>query len=427
MSTKAGSALRLYRFVCLLASPLILGHLIWRTLSDGGLTYLKQRLGFFHTIPAEPLWVHAASVGEVNTIAPLLSQLMKRYPDIPVLVTTNTPTGKAAVLKLFGDSVTHRFLPLDFSSCVKRFLRHTSIQAGIITETEIWPLLLWEVSFPVCIVNGRLSQKTLRHVDGLFGNTYRLAIRQLTQIFARSDKDADSFLRMGADPKRVSVIGNLKFSTLEGKTPNNKPVETDSLAILPRDYCLLASTHDDEELRIARAWLQEGRQEELLVIAPRHPERMNRIVRKLRELDTNIAIRSRGDTISPKTTIYIADTLGEMNNWFMGAIAIFMGGSLVSKGGHNMLEPARLGKAVITGPHTQNFLDEVKMLNDAGAITIVENEACVVRELLRACTDQEDQRRMGEKAAAAVKTSRDMDSRYLDAITALLEIGSKDN
>ena len=398
-----------YRALLALTSPLVFGYTLWRAIKDGGLLYLKQRFGFAVPATRASVWVHAASVGEINTVYPLLNELKKRHPSVQILVTTNTPTGKSA-LQAKEESFGHVYLPLDYSHSVRRFLLKNKIELGIIVETEIWPTLYGEINFPLCIVNGRLSAKSMRHNRGILYDSYRFATSQLDLILARSEADADSFEQLGVNAGKIEVIGNMKFA--EPESPK-KQISANNDAV--PQFCLLASTHEDEEIQLARAWLSKN-QRIPLVIAPRHPERSKSIQAQLRMLTTEFEVRSQGANLSTESSVYLADTLGEMQFWYSHAAAIFMGGSLVPKGGHNMLEAAQQGKSVVTGPHFHNFSDEVNLLLTAEAIEIVDSAEAAVIALLEAIAHPTDGRLSGQRAKELVLQHKEIQKHYADRL-----------
>ena len=237
-----------------------------------------------------------------------------------------------------------------------------------VLETELWPNLFsvcHSRKVPIVIINGRLSPKTTgtyKWVRKVLGQ-----LLQLTEhIYARSQADHDAFIKLGANKTRVAVVGNLKYSPPAVETVAPPPTE--------REYLVAASTHFDEEIHILRCWMQLDRQE-LLVIAPRHPERSDEILKQLRNVTKSIAVRSRGESIDDTTRVYLLDTVGELNSWFSRAKLVIMGGSFIPRGGHNLLEPAHFGKAVIFGPSMENFREEAQlMLNMHAAIQVASFE-----------------------------------------------------
>lgn len=341
---------------------------------QGGWRFISERFGFFRAAPLQtrPLWLHAASVGEVNAVLPLIRLLYQHYPDIPLLVTTATPTGARIVQKQIPELV-HAYLPLDYGYAVNRFLHTFQPFACLMMETELWPRIYSAVAcadIPLVIINGRLSAKTLERGAWLH-SVYRGCLQNTDKIFARSDNDRAAFIRLGAEEKKVEVMGNIKFSAAaEIQIPDHKnPVG--------RLYVLAASTHADEEYQLARLWQTLNFHHCLLVIAPRHPERRQSILRQLQPLGLEIAVRSRGEVPDANTRLYLADTLGELVLLMRHAEWVFMGGSLIRHGGQNLLEPAALGKAIVTGPYMYNFQQEFETLKTAGAV----QQAADIQEL----------------------------------------------
>jgi 3-deoxy-D-manno-octulosonic-acid transferase len=398
-----------YRAALWLLSPVLLGYTVWRAAQDGGVLYLRQRLGAQLPKLNAPLWTHCASVGEVNAALPLLKALQARHPAVSLVVTTNTPTGREALLAHMGDKVTHSFLPLDFNFSVARLIDCIRPRCALMMETELWPNLYAQCAsraIPLILVNARLSEKTL-NAPGLMRAAYRDALSKVTAVLAKSDADADRFISLGAAPERVEPLGNIKFAA-----PNEDEPRT-CADLIGRPYWLAASTHHDEELRIARIWRELPSNGQVLVIAPRHPERRVAILKQLLPLGLETAVRSRGDVITSDTRIYLADTLGELRSLIAHATMVFMGGSLVPQGGHNILEPARLGRAILVGPHVDSFADEVRSLLAAEAISMVRNDRELGYALERLQADPDLRAALGSRAAAFMAEQADMAQVYL--------------
>ena len=365
-------------------------------LRDRSLRYLKQRLGYFRTTVKQPLWIHCASVGEANTALIFVRAWLKRHPDDSLVLTTNTVTAArilaARASKDKPGQIGHYYLPLDYPLFCRRFLDVVDPRCALIMETEIWLNLFHQCknkNIPLLIINARLSQRT---IDGArrFKHYYRQSLAAVEKILARGEKDASAFAALGADPGKIDIVGNLKNA---GNVPEPLP------DLIGRPYILAASTHKNEEVQAARAWQQAYQHapglsgdtaEPLLVIAPRHPRRGAAIARQLEKLGFGTRLRSRSPTPkdNPKhsPSIYIADTLGELPALICHADLVFMGGSLVPVGGHNVLEPARLGTPQVVGPHTHNFHDEVTALKAVGGI-IEAADGDALAEVFRAALD----------------------------------------
>lgn len=411
-----------YRLALAVLSPAIFAVLLYSARRKGGGTaYLAQRLGRgFPRAGDRPVWLHAASVGEVNAAAPLLHRLLARHPGVRFLVTTNTATGARTVLGKLVPSgngrVRHCFLPVDFRGAVARFLEANRPRCGLIMETELWPNLYAECArrgLPLCLVNGRLSKKTL-DMPGWLRPSIAGCLVQLKRILARGEADASAFIALGAPAESVRTVGNIKFARPAG------PERASETPDPGRPYVLAASTHEGEEKLLAALWKSLNRPAgHLLVLAPRYPERRDAVLRQLRAEGLRTAVRSRGETVTEKTDVYLVDTLGELTGFMPGATLVFMGGSLVPRGGQNVLEPARLGKAVITGPHTFTFQEEIEALRAAGALVCVDNAEELRQALERLLAQPEALQTLGENARRFTAAHADIADKYAAEIEKL--------
>lgn len=350
----------LYRLLTVVLSLLIFNHLLWKSIRLKQSRFLIERIGFGLThIPQHCVWFHCASVGETQTALSLIYELHERNPALQFLITTNTTTGAEIVAKQQQAWLFHAYLPMDWVSTTKRFVNKIKPTALYIIETELWPNLIHSFhrqNIPVTIINGRLSKKTTT-ANRWIKSVYKTTLGLLEHIYVRSEVDRELYITLGADENNVSVLGNLKF------TPPNINNITAQRAT-KREYVVVASTHEDEELQITEHWNALNRNE-LLVIAPRHPNRSEQIINQL--AGNQVAVRSKHDLITEHTRIYLLDTVGELTSWFADAKLIIMAGSFIHRGGHNILEPAHFGKAILFGPHMESFIDEVEVLlsNDA--------------------------------------------------------------
>lgn len=378
----------------------------------GGWRYVMQRLGWVYPQFAQrPIWLHAASVGEVIAALPLLERLRIRYPTAAMLVTTATPTGAAIAATRLPSGITHAYLPIDWRGAVRRFLRATQPRCALIMETELWPNLYARCNasdIPLVLVNGRLSARTLR-ASGWMRDIYHATLAQVTAVLARSETDRAAFVELGAAAACVSVVGNIKFSVGAGQH-DLAPIQ------LGRPYLLAASTHHDEELQLTRLWQDLALNDFLLVIAPRHPDRAKTILDQLATLRLNVAVRSRGDMVTAQTAVYLADTLGELPAFIRGAALVFMGGSLVPVGGHNILEPARAAKAVVFGPYMRNFADESRALLNANAAVQVHEATELSTQLTHLLSNASLCNELGQRAQTLLANHADIADRYLAAV-----------
>jgi len=373
-----------YRLLIILLSPVILGHIIWKSVSNKQGRYFWQRLGFSYSkLPKNCLWFHCASVGEVNTLLPLLKNLHKRNIKLNFIITSNTITGSKIVKQQKLNYLFHSYLPFDWRFSVSRFLSTASPTALYVLETEIWPNL-----FSVChdkgigihIINARLSSKTTTAKPWV-KSLLKTALSKVDSISARSEQEAQAYELLGADKNKISTVGNLKLTT----ALNNDQSTKDNNFSINREYVLVASTHEDEELQIYTLWKKLNR-EELLVIAPRHPERAASIIKKLD--CNNFSIRSKKQPITDKTKVFLLDTVGELKNYFKNAKLVIMGGSFTAIGGHNILEPASYNSTIITGPYMENFKEELELMIDKNAIIQAASYQALDKELTTLLDDK---------------------------------------
>ena len=235
-------------------------------------------------------------------------------------------------------------------------------------------------ALPIYIINARLSDKTTTAKPWI-KSLLRSALSKVSSISARTEQDANAYELLGADKKIISTAGNLKLTTV---LDNHQPTRDKNFSI-KRKYILVASTHDDEELQIYTIW-KKLRRDELLIIAPRHPERAASITKRL--ACDNISIRSKDQTITDQTKIYMLDTVGELKNYFNNSELVIMGGSFTPVGGHNILEPASYGTAVITGPYMENFKEELSLMKNNDAIIQVDSYQSLEKELAMLLDDE---------------------------------------
>lgn len=402
----------IYRLLLILFSPLIALHALYKGVRFNSPAYLMQRLGFgFSGLPKNCHWLHCASVGETIAALPLIEELRRRKPEQCFLITTNTVTGAAIVQRQRRSRpwLQHCFLPIDWRSAISRFLRDVQPSQLTIIETELWPNLIelcHRHDLTIKIANGRLSTRTT-HSNRWLRSVYAKILAYLDHCYARSQADADAYIELGVPKERVSLIGNLKFAAPSLTIENQNQTE--------RDYVLIASTHDDEEAQIARVWLTLQRNE-LLVIAPRHPERSNDILRQLQQYSSQIARRSKNEAIDANTKIYLLDTVGELMGWLHDAKLVVMGGSFIERGGHNILEAAHFGKGVLFGPSMTHFAEEsAYLLQQQAAIqcTDVEQLQVEMRDLLN---DAEKLKSLNQNASHAMQQFASVVDDYADRL-----------
>lgn len=398
-----------YQLLLFSLVPVFFWLSIKHVLNNRNSEYLWQRLGMKLPSINQPIWFHCASVGEVITAIPLINLYNEKFPDRQILVTTNTVTG-ANICKKKLPFVTHSFLPLDYRLITQRFLRKVQPESLIILETELWPNLfqLCHVNnIPINIINGRLSQRSL-NTSSWTQRLYKKTLQHVSHVYCRSDNDATAYKTLGATKKQVEVIGNLKFSI---------PLETVDLEnLINRPYALAASTHAGEEKKIVAAWNKANHKDLLLVIAPRHPERKDAVLRDIEPLSKGIKIRSLKESITNTTKIYIADTLGELNALFQHAEFVIMGGSFVAKGGHNILEPAALSKAILYGPSMNNFIAEDLLFRKYNAAVQASGEQQTTDCINLLISDIEKREILGKNARKLIENNNNIAEIYFDKL-----------
>lgn len=410
-----------YRLILRLLAPAILLFNAWQALRARQSRLFFQRLALRIPQPqGRPLWLHAASVGEVIAAQALVYQLRAQFPHIPLVISTTTATGAHMAASRLPAEVQHFYFPVDCPSVMRRLLNRLQPRALLIMETELWPNLMLAAAkrhIPLLIINGRLSHRTLQAAAWV-KRLLRLGLQGVTAVLARSKQDAENYLTLGAAHQRVQTLGNIKFALTPGRQPP-APIA------LSRPYVLAASTHDDEELQLARLWQDRKLAAEftrLLVIAPRHPQRCEAILKQLETLQLKLAVRSRNDIVDEHTQIYLADTLGELEGFMAGADVVFMGGSLVAHGGQNILEPARLGKPIMFGPHMHNFSEETALLLGQRAALQVKDHHELADALQYWLREPALAAEYGQRARQVMAQQGDILSHYVAAISGLCEL-----
>jgi 3-deoxy-D-manno-octulosonic-acid transferase len=373
------------------------------------------------------LWVHAVSVGETLAAVPMIERLLADYPDTPLLVTTTTPTGSERVKALFGDRVTHVYCPWEVPSALNRFLKAFDPKTVIVLETELWPNLCAAVKrhgAKLMLMNGRLSEKSYRGYSK-FPRLVRPMMARFDALAVQTPVERERYVALGAWPERVHAIGSVKFDMSLDDTV--RQAAGDLRAVIgERPVWIAASTHpgEDEPVLAAHKALLGTAPQTLLVLVPRHPERFDSVAQLVRQQGLGLARRSKQDTIAADTQVYLADTMGELLMLFGVADVAFVGGSLVPVGGHNLLEPAGWGKPVLTGPHLHNFAAISNLLDDAGALTLVDNADALAIALQGLFRHPERRQSQGQAAAAVVEANRGALEKGLQLISEQLTVNS---
>ena len=367
-----------YSAVLILFLPIILLRLWWRGKANPAYRLrVKERLGFYSlTQKTNRLWLHAVSVGEVNVAVPLIKRIKQKWPQYEIVVTTITPTGADQVEKSLADHVIHRYIPYDIPCLIKRALNQVKPNAVIIMETEIWPNLIHCAkckNIPVVYMNMRLSQKSFPG----YKKIRSLIAPQLTKvdaIAAQTDDDAKRVINLGADAKKVQVLGSIKFDVTlpEGVIERGRKLRQQLGE--SRVVWIAASTHsgEDEQILSAHKKVLEQHNDALLILVPRHPERFENVF-ELAGKQFKTCKRTESLSDISRYQVYIGDTMGELFDLYAASDICFVGGSLVPHGGQNILEPWLVGKPVVVGPHTFNFARTIEQALEVKAIKKVDS------------------------------------------------------
>ncbi len=418
----------LYTLFFYLITPLILLRLFYRaSKAPAYVQRIAERFGLF-TAPKlqNTIWVHSVSVGETIAAAPLVKRLQQQYPNASIVVTTMTPTGSDRVKALFGDSVFHVYAPYDLPGAVQRFIQRVQPKLLVIMETELWPNTIHycrQSSVPVLLANARLSEKSAAGYQRLRWLTSSM-LNNLTKVVAQNRADADRFLALGLSEDKVDVSGSIKFDvkidpSLIAKAASLKQQWSDQGQRL---VIVAASTHQGEDEIILEAFksVVEKISDALLVIVPRHPERFDQVV-ELCQQSFSVTRRSLNDPVAAETQIVVGDTMGELLLICGCADIVFIGGSLINSGGHNMLEPAAWSLPLLTGASDFNFAEASRLLQQRSALWIANDANTLAEKMLLLGQSTSLRSEMGANAKAVVEENRGALDRLIQAVDCLLK------
>jgi 3-deoxy-D-manno-octulosonic-acid transferase len=408
---------------------------------------LGQRMGYlpvsFNMDGDESIWIHAVSVGEVLTARPLITELKRRYPNLRLFLSTTTMAGQQLARRNVRDVDAVFYFPFDFGFVVRRTLDLVRPRLFIMMETEIWPNLLRECrarGVKTAVVNGRLSARSFPRYK-LIRPMMRRVLDHIDRFLVQSEESARRFIDLGADPARVVVTGSLKFDSLE--------LSSTALAGAPaarfvrggvearardrvlryfrvpvsRPVIVAGSTMKGEELHVLRAYsrVRTTAPNTLLVLAPRNPERFGEAEQLARSEGWKVSRRSDlAVDAEPRVDVVIIDTIGELATIYQIATIVFVGGSLVATGGHNVLEPAVFGKPIVFGPHMDNFLEIADAFVSNGAGVQLTGEQELEETFLLLMGDPVRRARLGAAARALVEANRGANEKSITVLAALL-------
>lgn len=403
---------RFYTLLLTLAMPFILLRLLWRSLrAPAYRVRWRERFGLFDARPTPGgVWIHAVSVGETQAIEPLVRHLMEQQPQLPIIITTTTPTGSARVRALFGDSVFHVYFPYDMPCCVRKFLQQIQPKLLLMVETEIWPNLLAiceQQGVKTILTNGRLSERSARGYARL-GAFARETFARITELSVQSDQDAARFIQLGVPADRVQVAGSIKFDM---KIPASVQEQTQVIRRMwgeARSVWVAASTHEGEEELVLQAHelVKQQIPNALLVIVPRHPERFDRVANMLQRKKIDFVRRSGNLPCAMDIPVFLGDSMGELPLFLGASDVAFIGGSLANIGGHNMLEASAQGVPVTYGPHVFNFSAIAALLQEEAAAVQIHNAQELGELVASWLANASERSRIGENGRQVVEANR---------------------
>ncbi|MCG7392262.1 3-deoxy-D-manno-octulosonic acid transferase [Microvirga sp. ACRRW] len=394
-----------YRTTTALLEPAVLGLLLWRQRKG---REDRSRLGERQGYPSRQrpkghlIWVHGASIGETLSLLPVIERLTQR--GLAVLVTSGTRTSASLIARRLPPGAVHQFVPLDVPRYVRRFLDHWQPDLALIAESEIWPntvMALDERHIPLVMVNGRMSDRSFQRWQK-FPRIIKSLLERFALCLAQTQDDAERLARLGAP--RVVVTGNLKFDAAPPPADPRVVAHLSGL-IAGRPVWLAASTHAGEEGVIAAVHraLAKRHPHLLTIIAPRHPHRGPEVAAIAAQAGLRASRRSEGIHPDRATDVYVADTVGEMGLFYRLSSIVVMGGSLVAHGGQNPIEPAKLGAAILHGPHVHNFEDVYAAIDLARGALMVKDSTALARAVSELLTNTALTRDMSRAAGEAVQ------------------------
>ena len=428
-----------YSLLLCLGSLILLPRFLFDAFRHGKyVAGFRERFGSLSSIKSKGqpvVWIHCVSVGETQAARPLVRAIRKRFPNQLIVISTITLTGQNLAREIFSqDAAKVFYFPFDWRWVVRRTLRAINPRTVLVLETEIWPGFLRECKqqlIPVAIVNGRLSEQSFRRYR-MIKPFMKRVLSSLSVAVMQTEADADRLCALGMDASRTVVAGNLKFDA--AAAPGGHPLTAEFRERFQLanngDLILAASTHASEEVLVLNSFMQVWSRSESklrLIIAPRHPERFTEVADLLRASGLRWTRRTAApDAGDGQVDVVLLDSIGELNFVYPLASIVFVGGSIAKTGGHNVVEPAAVGAAVVVGPHTYNFQSIVEAFVKAGAIiqlplmsdsAVIVELANVISDLL---ADPDRRRELGSFAQALVNENRGATERTLESISPLL-------
>lgn len=422
----------LYSLLLHLALPLIGLRLLWRAWRAPA---YARRIGERFALGLPPLkpggiWVHAVSVGESIAAAPMIRALLERYPQLPITITCMTPTGSERIQAMFAGAdyqgrVQHCYLPYDLPWASRRFLRVVQPRLAVIMETELWPNHIHQCALrgvPVALANARLSERSA-HGYARFARLTAPMLAEMSLIAAQTEAEAGRFRQLGARSECVQVTGSIKYDlTIDPRLTERATALRQQWSANTRPVWIAASTHAGEDAIVLAAHRQLLKRypDALLILVPRHPERFGSVFELCQRAGMVTCRRSLTQPVEATTQVLLGDTMGELLFLYALADIAFVGGSLVPNGGHNLLEPAALGKPVLSGPELFNFLEIAAQLRAAGALGEVQGADTLCAMLERLWQQPAEAGRMRNAGLQVMRRNQGALQRLLDGLAGLL-------
>jgi 3-deoxy-D-manno-octulosonic-acid transferase len=427
----------IYSFLFTLGAVLTAPYYLWKRRDELAGKRWRERFGTlpdsFRQEERGAIWLHAVSVGETLAVARLTREMQASFPSRKIFMSSVTPAGRAAGEGRIPWVAGRFYLPMDWRRAVRSTLDRIRPSLLVIVETELWPNLLraaHESGARVMLINARLSRRSFRRYR-LLRPLMRRVLEDVDLICAQSEGDAQRFRQLGAAPERVLLSGNLKFDSEPPRAALFPQLLEKAAAAAGRAPILIAaSTMAGEEAIVLEAWskLQAGYPKALLILAPRHPARFDEVAQLLSAGGRSFVRRSHlaaqdPENLSPVATpeVLLLDSIGELAGALELADVVFMGGSLVPTGGHNILEPAYWAKPVVFGPHMENFQDIARLFLEAQACIQVQDGSELAASLLRLLGDRDMARQLGERGKQVLARHAGATARVLEQIQRLLE------
>jgi 3-deoxy-D-manno-octulosonic-acid transferase len=406
----------LYTFALSLLFIALLPYFAYQALRHGKYRgSFKQRMGLLpeelRSDSAPTIWIHTVSVGEFNAARPLISQLRNNFPDHRIVVSTITLTGQRLAASAAESFDKNFYFPFDWNFTVRRSLDHINPVIVVILETELWPNFLREChrrGITTVIANGRISQKSFKGYMRVRKFISRV-LADVSLLVMQSENDAERIISLGAQQSKVKVCGNLKYDLADKDKEDsfNKLCQNldEQFAFSSSHNLIVAgSTAQGEEkilLEVLRSIRNEnGLEDTRLLVAPRHPERFEEVASLIRQSNFSFSRRSQSSAASVNTDVILLDTIGELGAAYRFASVVFVGGSLVPRGGHNIIEPAACAKPVIVGPHMENFRAITTDFTNADALIQIKSDSNQVESLAREFTRLLSDRKIAEQIGA---------------------------